>query len=645
MCGITGWANLDSHTPPPDGACELLHAMCERMVHRGPDSEGVFVSNGVALGMRRLAIIDLVTGEQPVFNEDKSVAVILNGEIYNYRELRADLEKRGHAFRSASDTEVLPHLYEEYGDGMIDKLNGMFAFALWDSRGRRLLIARDRFGEKPLYWGVFDNSLLFASEPKVLLAHPSVKPALNLQALRQYLSFDYVPAPLSIYQGINKLPAAHKLILEGGRVEVERYWQLSYKTAEPVPSESEAAEHLRELMADAVRMRLVSDVPLGVLLSGGVDSSSIAALAVAASSEAVKTFSISFAEASFDESAYARSVAKFLGTDHHEERLSANLAANLVSEIGAWMDEPFSDPSLVPTYLLSRFTRKHVTVALGGDGGDELFAGYPMYAGLRWAEFYKRVPPSIRGAIIEPLVKLLPVKTKNLSFDYKALRFVTGAKYDTVARHHVWFGSFTPEEQTALLTREALAASDGEIYAHARQIAEECDNEDLVTRMQSVDTRLYLAEDILTKVDRASMAVSLEVRAPFLDPRVAQFAASLPCRYKLRGQKTKYILKKAVREMLPPFVTRRGKKGFGVPVAEWLKEKLRPLARDLLSPERVRRAGVFNANYVARLQDEHERGIANHRKLLWTLLMFELWHESFVETPRRIETSVGSREG
>lgn len=645
MCGITGWANLDSYTPPPEGARELLHAMCERMVHRGPDSEGLFVNSGVALGMRRLAIIDLVTGEQPAFNEDKGVAVILNGEIYNYRELRSDLEKRGHSFRSASDTEVLPHLYEEYGDKMVGEINGMFAFALWDSRRRKLLIARDRFGEKPLYWGVFDNTLLFASEPKVLLAHPAVKPSLNLQALRQYLSFDYVPAPLSIYEGINKLPAAHKLVLEDGRVCVDRYWQLSYKIADPMPSENEAAEHLRDLLADAVRMRLVSDVPLGVLLSGGVDSSSVAALAVRASSEPVKTFSISFAEASFDESAYARGVAKFLGTDHHEERLSANLAANLVSEIGAWMDEPFSDPSLVPTYLLSRFTRKHVTVALGGDGGDELFAGYPMYAGLRWAEFYKRVPVALRSSIIEPLVKLLPVKTKNLSFDYKALRFVTGAKYDTVARHHVWFGAFTPEEQMELLTPEALAGTNSDIYEQAREFAEECDSEDLVTRMQSVDTRLYLAEDILTKVDRSSMAVSLEVRAPFLDPRVAEFAASLPCNYKLRGHKTKYILKKAVNEMLPRFVTRRGKKGFGVPVAEWLKVKLRPLARDLLSPERVRRAGVFNPSYVSRLQDEHERGIANHRKLLWTLLMFELWHESFVETPRRIETSVGSREG
>ena len=643
MCGITGWANLDSRTPPFEGARELLHAMCERMVHRGPDSEGLFVTNGAALGMRRLAIIDLVTGEQPVFNEDKSVAAILNGEIYNYRELRAGLEKLGHTFRSASDTEVLPHLYEEHGAEMVRELNGMFAFALWDAKRRRLLVARDRFGEKPLYWGVFDNTLLFASEPKVLLAHPAIKPTLNLQALRQYLSFDYVPAPLSIYQGIQKLPAAHMLTLESGRITIEPYWCLSYKTSQPVPSEREAAEHLQDLLADSVRMRLVSDVPLGVLLSGGVDSSSVAALAVRASSEAVKTFSISFAESSFGESAYARSVAKFLGTDHHEERLSANLAANLVGEIGAWMDEPFSDPSLVPTYLLSRFTRKHVTVALGGDGGDELFAGYPMYAGHRWAEIYNKVPAPLRTGMIEPLVRLLPVKTKNLSLDYKAMRFVTGTKYEMVARHHIWFGSFTPGEQQQLLTAEALQQTENDIYREARQMVEHCDNDDTVTRMQSLDTRLYLAEDILTKVDRASMAVSLEVRAPFLDPRVAEYAASLPPNYKLRGHKTKYILKKAVHELLPPFVTRRGKKGFGVPVAEWLKFKLRPLARDLLSPERVRRAGVFNPEYVSRLQDEHERGVANHRKLLWSLLMFELWHESFIETPRRIETSVSSR--
>lgn len=643
MCGITGWANLDPRSAHPEGAADLLHSMCERMVHRGPDSEGLLVTNGAALGMRRLAIIDLVTGEQPVYNEDKSVAVILNGEIYNYRDIRQDLERRGHTFRSQSDSEVLPHLYEEYADDMVQHLNGMFAFALWDAKRRRLLIARDRFGEKPLYWGVFANTLLFASEPKVLLAHPSVTSKLNLQALRQYLSFDYVPAPLTIYEGINKLPAAHTLTLEDGKLQTKSYWRLSYKTKQPPPTEHEAAEHLRDLLADSVRMRLVSDVPLGVLLSGGVDSSTVAALAVRASSDAVKTFSISFAESSFDESSYARAVAKFLGTDHHEERLSANLAANLVSEIGSWMDEPFSDPSLVPTYLLSRFTRKHVTVALGGDGGDELFAGYPMYRGHRWADNYAKVPRVVRSAIIEPLVGLLPVKTKNMSFDYKATRFVAAAKYERVARHHIWFGSFTPAEQELLLAPEVLRITDGDIYREARIMQQECDSADVVEQMQSIDARLYLAEDILTKVDRASMAVSLEVRAPFLDPRVAEFAASLPANYKLRGRKTKYILKRAIEDYLPPFVTRRSKKGFGVPVAEWLKGKLRPLARDLLAPERVRKAGVFDPDYITRLQDEHERGVANHRKLLWTLLMFELWHESFIETPRRIETSVSSR--
>src|SRR2546425_6848820 len=407
MCGITGWANLDPRTPPPEGGEELLRAMCDRMQHRGPDSEGYLIDDGVALGMRRLAIIDLLTGEQPTFNEDHSIAVILNGEIYNYRELRADLETRGHRFRSASDTEILPHLYEEYGREMVQHLNGMFAFALWDDRRRRLLIARDRFGEKPLYWGMFDRTLLFASEPKVLLAHPAIQPNLNLNALRQYLSFDYVPAPLSIYEGINKLPAAYTLTLEEGQIEVKRYWKLSYQTREPVPSVADAAEQLRELLAESVRMRMVSDVPLGVLLSGGIDSSVVAALAVRASPETVKTFSISFAESSFDESQYARAVAKFLGTDHHEERFSASLAANLVSEIGAWMDEPISDPSLVPTYLLSRFTRKHVTVALGGDGGDEIFAGYPMYFGHRMARAFLSVPRVMRRSLIEPMVNLL----------------------------------------------------------------------------------------------------------------------------------------------------------------------------------------------------------------------------------------------
>ncbi|HEX8161951.1 MAG TPA: asparagine synthase (glutamine-hydrolyzing) [Pyrinomonadaceae bacterium] len=645
MCGITGWAYMDAHAPTEDGAAEMLRSMCARMVHRGPDSEGVMTAQGVALGMRRLAIIDLQTGEQPAVSEDGRVSVILNGEIYNYRELRAELEARGHTFRSASDTEVLPHLYEEFGTAMLDRLNGMFAFALWDARRRRLFLARDPFGEKPLYWGTFGGKLLFASEPKVLLAHPAVTTGVNPDALRQYLAFDYVPAPLSIYEGVNKLPAAHALTLEDGKVETWRYWDLSYRKPANAPTEDEAAERLRGLLADSVRMRLVADVPLGVLLSGGVDSSAVAALAVSASAATVKTFSISFAEKSFDESAYARGVADFLGTDHHEERLSANLAADLVGEIGSWMDEPLSDPSLIPTYLLCRFTRQHVTVALGGDGGDEIFAGYPMYYGHRVARAYSRVPRLLRRALVEPAIRRLPVKTKNLSFDFKARRFVAGMETDDpVARHHIWFGSFAPREQERLLTAGAERAARPDVYAAARSLFDSCDAAELFERMQYLDTKLYLAEDILAKVDRASMSVSLEVRAPFLDRRVVEYAASLPADFKLRGKTTKYILKRAIDPLVPPFVTRRPKKGFGVPVAEWLKGRLRPLARDLLSPARLARHGLFDPAYVARLQDEHERGQANHRKLLWTLLVFELWHESFVETPRRIEHSALSSQ-
>lgn len=631
MCGIAGWANLDPQTPPTAGGLELLRTMCDRMVHRGPDSAGALVRTGIGLGMRRLAVIDLLTGEQPVWNEDRTIAVVLNGEIYNYRELRADLEKRGHSFRSATDTEVLPHLYEEYGDQMVERLNGMFAFALWDANRGRLVLARDRFGEKPLYWGIFDGQLLFASEPKVLLGHPAVKTELDLNALRQYLSFDYVPAPLSIYQGIQKLPAAHILSLESGMVALDRYWQLSFHKVLPAPTIEQATARLQELLADAVQMRLVADVPLGVFLSGGVDSSAIAAFAVRASTTPVKTFSISFAEKSFDESSYSREVAKHLGTEHHEHRLSVDLAANLIGEIARWTDEPLSDPSLLPTYLLSRFTRSHVTVALGGDGGDEIFAGYPMYYGHRVAERYRRVPGFLRRNLIAPLVRRLPINTDNISFEYKARRFVAADKYDPVARHHAWFGSFTPDDQSELLTPEVQRVSDGDIYAGARLLYDECDAADLMERMQYLDMKFYLAEDILTKVDRASMAVSLETRAPFLDPRIAEFAASLPSEFKLRGHETKYLLKRAVAPMLPRGITRRPKKGFGVPVAEWLKGPLRSMARDLLAPDRLRRAGYFNPEYVTRLQDEHERGHANHRKLLWTLLMFELWRENFLK--------------
>ncbi|QQS34401.1 MAG: asparagine synthase (glutamine-hydrolyzing) [Acidobacteriota bacterium] len=636
MCGIAGWINLDT-TKAEQNADAVLHSMCERIVHRGPDSEGVWLDDTVALGMRRLSIIDLHTGDQPVFSCDRSVVVMMNGELYNYREVRAELEKKGHKFKTNSDTEILPHLYEEYGEDLLEHVNGMYAFSLWDTKRKKLIIARDRFGEKPLYYGVFDGKLIWASEPKAILAHPDVTPELDLNALRHYVSYDYVPAPMSIYKGISKLPAAHVLTVDGGEVQIRRYWDLRWDDGSPAKPQghkgtlSERAEELKNLLSDAVRMRLVSDVPLGILLSGGVDSSAIAAFAVQHATEKVKTFSIGFEEDSFDESRFARQVAHRLGTEHYEATLSVDTAADLISDIGSWLDEPLSDGSLIPTYMLARFVRHHVTVALGGDGGDELFAGYPMYYGHRVARAYKMIPAFLRSGLIEPVVRALPVSTKNLSFEYRAKRFVRSANYDVVTRHHSWFGSFSPDEQRQLFTADVNAAADADIYDIARELLKHCDADNDIERMQYLDINLYLAEDILTKVDRAAMAVSLETRAPFLDPRIGEFAASLPVNYKLRGSTGKYILKRSLNGILPNEILNRPKKGFGIPVAEWLKGRLNPLMRDMLSPDRLKRQGLFEPAFVEQLIREHESGAASHHKQLWTLLVFQLWHDRFLQ--------------
>ena len=635
MCGITGWVNLDT-TKSNHDAGAILHGMCERILHRGPDSEGLWTDDQAALGMRRLSIIDLRTGDQPVFSEDKSVVAMVNGELYNFREVRADLEKRGHKFRTKTDVEIVPHLYQIYGDDFVDHINGMFAISLWDTKKKKLILARDRFGEKPLYYGVFDNKLIYASEPKAMLAHPAVKAELDLNALRHYVSFDYVPAPMSIFKGISKLPAAHVLTVENGEVKTRRYWSLSWKKPERAGalngnSPKSKANELRELLSDAVRMRLVSDVPLGILLSGGIDSSTIAALAVRHSSEQVKTFSIGFTEQSFNESQYARQVANHLGTDHYEEYLSAGTTSDLISEIGNWLDEPMSDPSLIPTFLLSRFVRRHVTVALGGDGGDELFAGYPMYYAHKVAARYAMIPAFVRSGLIEPAVRALPVSTKNLSFDFKAKRFIRASKFDSVARHHSWFGSFSQDKHDQLFSNDVLEQTTPDIYAVARELLETTDAEDEIEKMQFLDMNFYLAEDILTKVDRASMAVSLETRAPFLDPRVAEFSASLPMNYKLSGSKGKFILKKAMEGLLPEEILYRPKKGFGIPTAEWLKGRLNPLLREMLTPARLNDQGIFNADFVQQLIKEHETGAASHHKELWTLLVFQLWSDSFLD--------------
>lgn len=631
MCGITGWVDL-KQSDSKDHTKAVLHSMCEAIVHRGPDSEGLWMDDTVALGMRRLSIIDLKTGDQPVFSEDKSTVAMINGELYNFREVRSDLEKRGHKFVTQTDVEIVPHLYQIYGEDFVDHINGMFAISLWDTANKKLILARDRFGEKPVYYGVFDGKLLYASEPKAILAHPSVEAELNLDALRSYLSYDYVPAPHSIYKGIYKLPAAHILTVENGEITTRRYWNLTWNKSGRKPTLDEAATELRELMSDAVRMRLVSDVPLGILLSGGVDSSAIAAFAVRHATEKVKTFSIGFEEDSFDESRYARQVAHHLGTEHYEATLSVETAADLITEIGSWLDEPLSDGSLIPTFMLSRFVRHHVTVALGGDGGDELFAGYPMYYAHKVARMYDTVPGIFRSALIEPIVRRLPVSTKNLSFEYRAKRFVRSSSCDVVQRHHSWFGSFSIEEQTELLTPHIREQTPRDIYLDARNLLDICDASNEIEQMQFLDMSYYMAEDILTKVDRASMAVSLETRAPFLDPRIGQFAASVPFDYKLRGSKGKYILKKSLEGLLPNEILRRKKKGFGIPIADWLNGRLNPLMHDLLAEERLKTQGIFEPAYVATLIGEHEQGVASHHKQLWTLLVFQLWYDNFLQT-------------
>lgn len=649
MCGITGWVNLDT-TKPNHGAEAILHGMCERILHRGPDSEGLWTDDQAALGMRRLSVIDLKTGDQPVFSEDKTVIAMVNGELYNFQEVRADLEKRGHKFRTKTDVEIVPHLYQIYGDDFVDHINGMFAISLWDTKKKKLILARDRFGEKPLYYGVFDDKLIYASEPKAMLAHPAVTAELDLDALRHYVSFDYVPAPMSIFKGIYKLPSSHVLTVENGGVKTRRYWSLKWSGSSsfkdgPISTNGhsnkakasfgEKCLELRELLSDAVRMRLVSDVPLGILLSGGIDSSTIAALAVKHSTEQVKTFSIGFTEQSYNESQYARAVANHLGTDHYEEYLSAEKTGDLISEIGTWLDEPMSDPSLIPTFLLAKFVRRHVTVALGGDGGDELFAGYPMYYAHKVAARYAMLPSLLRTALIEPAVRALPVSTKNLSFDFKAKRFIRASKFDSVARHHSWFGSFSQDKHERLFSKDVLAQTTSDIYSVARELLDSTDAKSEIEKMQFLDMNFYLAEDILTKVDRASMAVSLETRAPFLDPRVAQFSAALPVNYKLRGSKGKFILKKAMEGLLPDEILYRPKKGFGIPTAEWLKERLNPLMREMLTPARLKDQGIFNSDFVQRLIKEHETGLASHHKELWTLLVFQLWRDSFLQKPTR----------
>jgi asparagine synthase (glutamine-hydrolysing) len=633
MCGIAGV--IDPAGGPVDRA--LVRAMTATLARRGPDGEGYWNGPGVGLGHRRLRVIDLsAAADQPMGNEDGAVQVVFNGEIYNFADLRAELAGAGHRFRSRSDTEVLVHGYEAWGDGLLDRIDGMFAFALWDARQRRLLAARDRMGKKPFYYAQVARAggdpplFAFASELKALLLVPGLDRRVSPAALARYLTFEYVPAPLAIVAGARKLDAGERLVLEVGRDPLAapmltRYWDLPFPAEHAPWPAAEAAGELLHLLRRAVERRLVADVPLGAFLSGGIDSSAVVALmAELAGADRVKTFSIGFTDPSFDESEHARAVAAHLGTEHHEERLDARAMIDVLPAVGDSLDEPLGDASLVPTYLLCRFTRGAVTVALSGDGGDELFAGYPTFLADRIGQLYFGAVPAKLRAVAERAARWLPAGGGYFSLDFKVRQFLRGGEAPGPRRHQRWLASFLPEELDALLLPELRRAA-GDPLAEVDARAAATSARDGRDRLMDFYARFYLPGDVNTKVDRASGAVGLEVRAPLLDTDVVSFACQLPPSLRRRGWVGKYVLKKAMRGRLPDAILARRKRGFAVPVARFLRHDLAAAVREELAPAKLHREGLFDPPAVSRLVDEHLSGRLDHHKPLWTLFVLERW--------------------
>jgi asparagine synthase (glutamine-hydrolysing) len=631
MCGIAGFADL---SPPRTvsreqaaRAAALLRRMCAVIRHRGPDDEGIFVGEGVGLGMRRLAIIDLAAGRQPTANEDGAVRVVFNGEIYNYRALRAELERRGHRFATASDTETIVHAYEEWGEAAFTRLRGMFAVALWDARARALVLARDRAGIKPLYYALAGGRLYFGSEIKALLATGAIEPALDPAAFDFYLSFLYTPPDRSIFRGIAKLPPGHLLRLEHGRARLERYWEVPAEEREPA-SEEEAVEALREALRDAVRCHLVSDVPLGAFLSGGIDSSLVVALMAEASDRPVRTFSIGFDDPQHDELAWARLVAERFGTDHHEFVVRPDALA-ILDDLIDHFDEPFGDSSAIPTWYVSALAREHVTVVLSGDGGDELFGGYDRYVPHpRVAAFDRWAPPGAR-LLAGAVWPWLPHGTRGKNFLRRVARDERGRYLDAV-------GYFQRDEKAALLAPELRRAIDGaDAEAELARRFERFAALSWNAQMMLADFETYLPEDILVKVDRMSMAHSIESRVPLLDHEVVELAARLPARLKIRDGRRKDILKRAAARWLPPEILGRGKQGFAVPLGVWFRGGLTDLFSDVLRAPRTRQRGCFEPRFVERLLREHLAGRRDHTLRLWALTVFELWHRRYLDAGLR----------
>lgn len=629
MCGICGIIKYENGKKVENSE---VHRMCQVIQHRGPDDEGIYVKNNVGIGMRRLSIIDLASGHQPLSNEDGTVWIVFNGEIYNHQTVRAELEQRGHRFATHSDTEAIVHAYEEYGEACPEKLNGMFAFAIWDENHQRLFIARDRIGIKPLYFYEDKKQFVFGSELKSILQIRDVPRRVNPQALDNFLTFEYIPAPLSIFDSIYKLEPGHSLLWERGKIRKRKYWKLDYDIR-PRP-ESEICEELVSLLQDSVKIRLMSEVPLGAFLSGGIDSSSIVALMSRVMDRPVKTFSIGFEDSTYNELKYARIIAQKFKTEHHEFTIKPNavdLTQNLVRN---YVDEPFGDFSMFPTYLVSKMAREYVTVTLSGDGGDELFAGYDHYIANRIGQKYQSIPGVLRNGLIEPILKSIPPTEKKKGLVNRAKRFVEGAQLPADLQHTRWMIFLSEFEKDSLYTSDFKNQIRGfDPYAHVRHFFKAAPSRDPLDQQEYVDIHTYLVDDILVKVDRMSMATSLEARVPFLDYRVVEFSATIPSQLKLAGlshQKTKYILKKAMENILPPEIIYRGKEGFSIPIKNWLKNELRPMLQEVLSPEKVKSEGFFNPEYIEKLKREHFGNLENHSHRLWALMMFGIWYDNYI---------------
>jgi asparagine synthase (glutamine-hydrolysing) len=633
MCGIAGELRFDR---TDRASADRVRAMCEVMVHRGPDDFGGHVQGEVGLGMRRLSIVDVAGGHQPLANEDGTVTVVCNGEIYNSAALREALTARGHRFRSRTDVEVIVHLYEEEGPDAVRALEGMFAFALWDARRHRLVLGRDRLGIKPLYLAESPRGLLFGSEAKCLLAG-GLEPRVDLQGLHDYLTLGYVPDPASMFAGARQLPPAHVLVADvgadGARVRTERYWSLAGHVGDERPRRREAewADDLLATLRGAVESHLMSDVPLGVFLSGGLDSGTIVALMHDLGVAPIRTFTIGFAERSYSELDLARAVAERYGTEHHELVVRPDAAA-LLPRLVRHFDEPFADSTAIPVWYVSELARRHVTVVLCGEGGDEVLGGYQTYAAAKLARLYRHLPRAIGAGLVPAVVGRLPVSHARVSFDFKAKRFVTGAYLpDAVA--HLWWKTVLAEDVKAALYANGTAARVAPTARLYEALWAEADG-DALDRLQYIDTALYLPADLLVKADRMSMAHSLEARVPFLDRRVVELGRRIPSRLRLRGLTTKHVLRRAMAGRLPEPILSGAKKGFNVPMSAWLAGELRDFAHDLLAPTRLRRQGLLDPTAVGRLLDEHVTRRADRSHALWTLLVLSVWHDEVLHATR-----------